>query len=107
MRAQKNETERRYKAENREKYRASRRKIKYGLQPEQFDALMERQRGMCAICLSFPQPGKALDVDHEHQTNTVRGLLCRRCNNAIGLIDDSPWRLRRAASYVETWGRPV
>lgn len=86
-----------------EKARA--REAKYGLTREQFEALWEDQGGKCRICrtkLVRKRHGKrAACVDHCHSNGGVRGLLCRRCNSAIGLLDDSPSRLRAAAKYLE------
>jgi len=54
----------------------------YGLTSEQYDALLERQGGRCAICRARPK-SKRLAVDHDHQTEEVRGLLCSRCNHDL------------------------
>jgi len=47
-----------------------------------------------------------LSVDHCHATGRIRGLLCAKCNQAIGLMKDNPIFLRRAADYVERHARP-
>lgn len=70
----------------------------YGLTIESFEVMRLAQDGRCLICLKVPQD--ILVVDHDHRTNTVRGLLCRICNAAIGQLGDSPERLIRAASYL-------
>lgn len=54
----------------------------YGLTPEQYDALLRRQDGKCAICRARPK-SKRLAVDHNHDTGEVRGLLCSRCNHDL------------------------
>lgn len=54
----------------------------YGLTAEQYDALLERQGGRCAICRNRPK-SKRLAVDHDHKTGEVRGLLCSRCNHDL------------------------
>jgi hypothetical protein len=41
-----------------------------------------------------------LSVDHNHKTGRVRGLLCKRCNVAIGMLDDNPKLLARALEYL-------
>ena len=64
-----------------------------------YDLMLERQRGVCAVC--GEQPARSLCVDHCHATGKVRGLLCSPCNLAIGQFKDSPARLRKAAAYVE------
>lgn len=75
----------------------------YGLTVEDYDKLFEDQNGRCAICKSdsFDKRRKALAVDHDHVTNKIRGLLCRRCNQAIGAFQDNPDLLRKAATYLE------
>lgn len=78
------------------------RSAKYGISVEEFGALAARQGGLCAICGSPPIEGKTrLDVDHDHQTLRVRGLLCSPCNRGIGLLSEEPARLRSAAAYLE------
>jgi len=54
----------------------------YGLSAEQYDALLARQGGRCAICRARPK-SKRLAVDHDHSTGAVRGLLCSRCNHEL------------------------
>jgi hypothetical protein len=72
----------------------------YSLTPDQHAALLQVQGGACAICLRTPRSG--LDVDHDHQTGTVRGLLCRACNRKVlPYAQDDAARLRRAADYLE------
>jgi Recombination endonuclease VII len=72
----------------------------YGMSVEDLDAMLAAQHGACAICQTAP----AVHVDHDHQTDKVRGLLCFRCNAALGQFGDDPLVLRRAARYVERGG---
>lgn len=72
---------------------------KYGIEAEDFDTLSSLQEGVCAIC-GGPPRGKPLHVDHDHRTGRVRGLLCYRCNLAVGQLDDSPERAERLAQYI-------
>lgn len=73
-------------------------KSKYGLDAVGFQALLEKQKGACAIC---QQPfTKTPCVDHNHVTGHVRGLLCRLCNLLLGASRDSPMNLVRAAAYL-------
>lgn len=71
-------------------------KWKYGVTEDDYNAMLERQDGKCAIC------GKDTDlcVDHCHKTKKVRGLLCRNCNLGIGLLEDSEDNLLNAVLYV-------
>lgn len=72
----------------------------YGLTLGQHAAMLKEQDGVCAICRN-PSDGRRLDIDHDHTTHKVRGLLCRRCNTSIGRFEDSPALLRAAAEYLE------
>lgn len=55
----------------------------------------------CAICGAAPP----LYIDHDHDTGKVRMLLCSRCNLSIGAFEDSSDLLRRAAFYLESFGK--
>ncbi len=75
--------------------------------------MLFEQGGGCAICHG-PQiaTGRAFDIDHNHITKQVRGLLCNLCNTAIGKFEENPVLLRRAADYLEYYatlwhGHPV
>jgi Recombination endonuclease VII len=76
--------------------RKSHLKRKYGLTLEAFDELLEAQGGGCAIC-GNPD---ADNVDHDHATGRVRGILCFNCNLAIGHIADDEDRLFGAIAYL-------
>lgn len=59
---------------------------------------------MCAICRE--KPGDLpLHVDHDHATGAIRGLLCVRCNNALGLFKESHDLFAAAADYLERHDR--
>lgn len=80
----------------------------YGITPEQYDALLQQQGGACAICGEAEPPahgrtGKQfrLSVDHCHKTGRVRGLLCQKCNRAMGLLGDDPILVRNAIGYLK------
>jgi hypothetical protein len=76
--------------------RKSHLKRNYGLTLEAFDALLASQGGGCAIC---GRPD-ADNVDHDHETGQVRGILCFKCNVALGQLDDDEDRARAAANYL-------
>ena len=64
-----------------------------------YNAMWAAQDGKCAICR---QPCiKALSVDHCHKTGRIRGLLCMRCNMALGLFKDDTAMMKRAIDYLE------
>jgi hypothetical protein len=75
-------------------------KCAYGMTVEQFDALLLSQQGRCAICSEVPE--SSLHVDHCHVTGKIRGLLCTQCNVGIGMMKESPLRLRSAIRYLES-----
>jgi hypothetical protein len=69
----------------------------YGLTREGYATLLAEQDGRCAICrevMLVPQ------VDHIHGTKIVRGLLCKKCNMAIGLLQDSSNIVQSALTYL-------
>ena len=98
-----------YKAQNREKHLAGARERartygrwrKFGLTKEQYLVLAAKHGGMCGICNEEELGGKQLAIDHDHVTGKVRGLLCQKCNTALGYMRDSPELLRTAAVYLE------
>jgi len=73
-------------------------KTRYGMNQVQYEALFEAQRGCCAICRT--KAARILDIDHDHQTGEVRGLLCKDCNIGIGRFKDQPERLESAIRYL-------
>ena len=70
----------------------------YGLTLEEYDQMLLDQNGVCAICF---EPGYPLNVDHDHSTGTVRGLLCIPCNQGVGHFRDNTKFLLNAVSYLE------
>jgi len=81
--------------------KSKRLKNKYSLNLEQYNQLLEKQNDRCAICEEHMDDLEyALHVDHDHKTLSVRGLLCRTCNLALGLFKDSPLLLKKALRYL-------
>lgn len=77
----------------------------FNISVKQYDELLLKQSGGCAICgviASFLENGrsKRLAVDHCHTTGQVRGLLCENCNRGLGLFKDEPERLKAAIVYL-------
>jgi hypothetical protein len=81
-------------------------RAKYGLTLEQYDTMLARQEGRCAICGTTNPAShhKRFVVDHNHATNEVRGLLCSMCNTGLGNFFDNPFSLLNAAKYLFTLG---
>jgi hypothetical protein len=59
----------------------------YGITEEQYQELLKKQNGVCALCCKLPDSNRRLAVDHNHKTGKIRGLLCSRCNNLLGQIE--------------------
>ena len=78
---------------------------KFGLTVDEYSRILQAQGGVCALCEGAPTPRISLHVDHDHGTGEIRGLLCVRCNNALGLFREDPDLLKRAARYVTTDAR--
>ena len=76
---------------------------RYGIGAEQKNIMVQKQNSRCAICRKRFSSGKDTQVDHCHTEGTIRGILCRKCNNGLGQFDDSTELLRRAVVYLEGW----
>ena len=87
--------------------RRSKIKRKYGISLDDYDAMLRSQDGKCAICGTDTPTGKAgqlgpvFHVDHCHKYGQIRGLLCHKCNTALGNFGDDIGVLKRAISYLE------
>ena len=91
-------------------------KYRYGITEEDYEELLVKQKYSCKICGQKPdksqtlpdksqtEPDKPLYVDHCHQTKAIRGLLCHKCNIALGHMNDDPEQLERAANYLRNVG---
>ena len=73
---------------------------KYGITAEDYNYMLEQQRGGCAICFQSNTSGRRLAVDHNHDTGEVRGLLCGRCNIGLGQFGDNVDNLEAAIDYL-------
>ena len=89
--------------EGQKKERARHLKRKFGITTEDYELMFKEQGGVCKIC-STDKTGdsrcKYFMVDHCHVTKKIRGLLCNRCNTALGLLDDDTIRLKIAINYL-------
>jgi hypothetical protein len=72
---------------------------KYNINKNDFDKLLFNQNNVCAIC-EEENDYNSLNVDHDHITGKVRGLLCGSCNKGLGLFSDNPELLIKASKYL-------
>ena len=73
---------------------------KYNLSPQVFEMLKQEQMGLCGICGKKLGEGRSVAVDHDHKTDTVRGVLCNKCNAGLGFFEDNPGNLLAAIFYL-------
>lgn len=76
---------------------------RYGLTFEEYNKLRQAQNYCCQIC-KIPEKSlsRRLDIDHNHRTNKIRGLLCSPCNRGIGAFRDDLSLIKLAQLYLET-----
>ena len=77
----------------------------YGITLPQYNSILEKQGGGCAICGSINNKGgvgKSLCVDHDHDSGKIRGILCSTCNRAIGQFNDDVETVKQAVAYLES-----
>lgn len=92
-----------YRAANLDRHRAWSRKHawkKQGISITEagYERMRQGQNGRCAIC---HKQAPRFDVDHEKSTGRIRGLLCRQCNQALGMLKDSTDLLGAAIRYLQ------
>ena len=71
---------------------------KFGIGIEEHNRIYAEQNGCCNIC---KKPFETMDMDHDHVTGKIRGLLCRGCNIALGLFHDNIESLEKALIYLK------
>ena len=76
---------------------------KYGILPKEFEQKIIDQKGACDICKIPFDPNKTPFVDHNHNTNAVRGLLCLNCNTGLGVFKESFDILKSAQDYLQKY----
>ena len=91
-----------WKKKNPDKVKSASLMSDYGINLNEYNNLLLKQKYCCAICEANQATlTLALAVDHCHKTNKIRGLLCQRCNRAIGLFNDDAKYLKAAIAYLE------
>jgi len=83
------------------KARAARLLKKYGLTVVQYQMILTIQGNTCAICERPQSPYRSLDVDHDHKTGRIRGLLCFLCNKGLGYFRSAE-QLLEASRYMDS-----
>lgn len=75
----------------------------YGISAEEYNTFYREQGGVCAVCKQESDAtGKnsTLQVDHDHKSGKVRGLLCYRCNLAMGVLAEDEKRIYQILDYL-------
>lgn len=77
-------------------------KKNYGVTPEEYYEMLEKQEGKCKICSTHIDDidKHVLYIDHCHTTGKVRGLLCQQCNSGLGMFRDRVDLLKKAERYL-------
>lgn len=93
-----------HKEEIRQRRRYDALRANYGMTVEDYNELLEKQDGRCAIC-GTTNPGgnrhsKHFHVDHDHDTGAIRGLLCCECNRGLGILGDKIENIERVLAYL-------
>src|SRR5271166_6576054 len=99
--------QREWSMNNRERLTNNRLKSRFGITLEQYNEMLTKQNGVCAICKQAEthidkrvNRPRNLAVDHNHITGKVRGLLCFDCNAALGKFNESIELINRAINYL-------
>ena len=76
----------------------------YGITLAEYEDMLIKQGGGCALCGTLKPKGKgSFHVDHCHKTGKIRGLLCHSCNVGIGNLQESYELLIKAAQYIKVY----
>jgi hypothetical protein len=107
-----NKARQKWSANNPERSHLSQRqrnlKHRFGVDLEWYENQFKKQNYSCAICETKTNKTVGdrqfwnFSVDHCHDSGKIRGILCNNCNRALGLFQDNPELLKKAASYVES-----
>lgn len=106
-----NRSANRYYARHRDQWWPYYLRKKYGLEVDEYEALLDSQDRKCAICgkqdggKGARQSRDRLCVDHDHDTGAIRAMLCNNCNAGIGYLADDPTRLLDAMLYLIAHGK--
>lgn len=76
-------------------------RLNYGITPEHKQLMLLKQNNSCAICKNTDFGMKGPVIDHCHKTGKIRGILCQKCNRALGLFNDNITALSNAIEYLQ------
>lgn len=68
---------------------------------ERYSKMLDEQGGTCLFCDRIPRENRQFDVDHDHATGLVRGLLCNEHNRAIGVVEKNLDKLPEFLKYIK------
>jgi hypothetical protein len=74
----------------------------YGLSVRDYETLVSQYQNQCMICGTAPSK-RSLDVDHNHKTGQIRGLLCSRCNLCVGALEEDIELINKISDYLSFW----
>lgn len=102
-----------YREQNREKILHGKRKQTYGISAEQYNKMLKEHNYVCAVCKKpemskinkgqNPDAKNSLSVDHNHKTGQIRGLLCGKCNRALGYLQENVETMLSLISYINKY----
>lgn len=92
----------RKRREEPEKIAWAKAKSSYKISREDYENLLKRADGKCEICMKVMTRagGHQPVIDHSHATGKVRGVICAKCNSALGFVEDDVQRLQRMEKYL-------
>jgi len=77
-------------------------RYRYGIGIDDYEKMLKKQGGKCAICGNIPKPGQNYDIDHCHKTGYIRGILCRYCNTKLlKHLRDNKNRAKGLVKYLQ------
>lgn len=102
------ENQRKYYRNDKKKYRENRIKNLFGITLKDYNEMLKKQNGRCAICGTKKvgrnqYNNRSLGIDHDHKTGKIRGLLCNNCNTTLGFLKDNPLILIKAVKYLQKY----
>jgi hypothetical protein len=87
--------------ENRKRHLRADALKRYHITEAEFDAMLKDQGGRCAVCGTDQYNNRGPQIDHDHETGKVRGILCNACNGGMGLFKDNTDIMEAAIAYLK------